>query len=247
VAVRIAVVAVGTEAPGIASLLDKLSFVMDELVVVDNGSSERSRAVIESWLSDHANVRLLSFGDQRGPAAAHYLAFSDLRRRLEAAELSPQDLVVTLDLLGQYNLDVLDDLHRCMVEEQLDALLVRRDLSSAPLPARLGNALLSGWATLWARPRELRLHDVESTYRIFRLAAVADALDYYDGHRTSDAVDLAVTLSRLGYRVRNDVLVPVLLPRSVRRTAGRFTDVAAIPATALSVTFRSRGWIRRPY
>ena len=42
-------------------------------------------------------------------------------------------------------------------------------------------------------------HDVESGYRIFRLGALADALDYYRGYKYSETVEVAVVLCRLGY------------------------------------------------
>ena len=51
----------------------------------------------------------------------------------------------------------------------LDALLVQRDLSTYPIYKRVGNWVMSTWASLWAGHR---LRDVESGYRIFRAAAL---------------------------------------------------------------------------
>ena len=120
-------------------------------------------------------------------------------------------------------------------KRQLDALLVRRDLSTYPPYKQAGNGLLSGWATLWAGHR---LYDVESGYRIFRLGALADALTYYRGYKYSETVEVAVVLCRLGYRVRNDVLVPVPVYRSRTRMIDVFIDLAAIPMAAFRVTVR---------
>ena len=166
-------------------------------------------------------------------SAAYYLAFTDLRRRMRDGELSPDDLVFTVDADGQHDLDVIDDLHRRSVDEKLDALLVRRDLSTYPPYKQAGNGLLSAWATLWAGHR---LHDVESGYRIFRLGALADALTYYRGYKYSETVEVAVVLCRLGYHVRNDVLVPVPVYRSRTRMVDVFIDLAAIPMAAFRVT-----------
>jgi glycosyltransferase involved in cell wall biosynthesis len=208
---------------------------VDELVVVDDGSTDRTRAEIEAWLPGHDHVRLLSFDENQGMSAAYYLAFTDLRRRMRDGELSPDDLVFTVDADGQHDLDVIDDLHRRAVEEQLDGLLVRRDLSTYPMYKQAGNGVLSAWATLWAGHR---LYDVESGYRIFRLGALADALTYYRGFKYSETVEVAVVLCRLGYRVRNDVLVPVPVYRSRTRMVDVFIDLAAIPMAAFRVTAR---------
>ena len=236
---RIAVVPAYNEEPTVASVLDKLSFFVDELVVVDDGSTDCTRAEIHAWLPGHDHCRLLSFDQNQGMSAAYYFAFTSLRTRLHRGELSEDDLVFTVDADGQHDLDVLDDLHRLAVEDDLDALLVRRDLSTYPLYKRLGNGLLSAWATLWAGG--VRLYDVESGYRIFRLGALVDALDYYEGYKYSETVEVAVVMSRLRYRVRNDVLVPVPVYRSRTRMIDVAIDLAAIPSAAFRVS------TRRPY
>jgi glycosyltransferase involved in cell wall biosynthesis len=232
---RIAVVPAYNEEPTVTQVLDKLSYFVDELVVVDDGSTDRTRAEIEAWLPGHDHVRLLWFDENQGMSAAYYLAFTDLRHRMRDGELSPDDLVFTVDADGQHDLDVIDDLHRRTVDEQLDGLLVRRDLSTYPMYKQAGNGLLSAWATLWAGHR---LYDVESGYRIFRLGALADALTYYRGYKYSETVEVAVVLCRLGYNVRNDVLVPVPVYRSRTRMVDVFIDLAAIPLAAFRVTAR---------
>ena len=232
---RIAVVPAYNEEPTVAQVLDKLSYLVDELVVVDDGSTDRTRAEIEGWLPGHDHCRLLSFDENQGMSAAYYLAFTDLRRRMREGELSPDDLVFTVDADGQHDLDVLDDLHRRTVDEQLDALLVRRDLSTYPLYKQAGNGVLSAWGSLWAGQR---LDDIESGYRIFRLGALADALTYYRGYKYSETVEVAVVMCRLGYRVRNDILVPVPVYRSRTRMIDVVIDLAAIPTAAVRVSAR---------
>ncbi|HEV7762535.1 MAG TPA: glycosyltransferase family 2 protein [Acidimicrobiales bacterium] len=233
---RIAVVPAYNEEPTVATVLDKLSHQVDELVVVDDGSTDDTRAQIEAWLPGHDHCRMLSFDENQGMSAAYHLAFVDLRRRLAAGELDSDDLVFTVDADGQHDLDVLDDLHRQAVDEQLDALLVQRDLSTYPVYKQVGNRLLSAWATLWAGG--VRLRDVESGYRIFRLGPLVDALDYYQGYKYSETVEVAVVLSRLRYKVRNDILVPVPVYRSRTRMVDVAIDLVAIPRAAGRVTLR---------
>ena len=65
----------------------------------------------------------------------------------------------TVDADGQHDLAVLDELVNTTIDEGLDAMLARRDLSYHGPYKKCGNAVLSGWASVWAGNR---LHDVES-------------------------------------------------------------------------------------
>ena len=219
-----------------AAVLDGLYSFVDELVVVDDGSTDKTRAAIQAWLPGHDRAALLTFDTNRGMSAAYYTALSEIRRRFHARELAADDLVLTVDADGQHDLTALAELCRVTVDEGLDALLVRRDLSDYPRYKRFGNWVVSAWASVWAGHR---LHDVESGYRAFRVAAIADALDYYRGWRYSETVQVAVVLCRLGYRVRNDVLVPVPVFRSRTRLRDAVIDLTVIPLSA------ARVWRRR--
>ena len=143
----------------------------------------------------------------------------------------------TVDADGQHDLAVLDELVEITIDEGLDAMLARRDLSYHGPYKKLGNFVLSGWASLWAGNR---LHDVESGYRIFRLGSLAHALDFYTGYKYSETVEVAVVMSRLGYRVRNDHVVPVPVSRSRTRLRDAVIDLAVIPVAA------ARVWRREP-
>jgi len=203
--------------------------------VVDDGSTDATRAEIEAWLPGHDRALLLVHDRNKGMSAAYYSAFTDLRRRIFAGEVSPDDLVYTIDADGQHELAVLEELQRIAVHEGLDALLVRRDLGGYPAYKQLGNWTMSAWATLWANNP---LPDVESGYRIFRAGALANALDYYTGYKYSETVEVAVVMCRLGYKVRNDVLVPVPVYRSRTDLADVVIDLVAIPLAALRVQRR---------
>jgi glycosyltransferase involved in cell wall biosynthesis len=227
---RIAVVPAYNEEATVAEVLEALFPHVDELIVVDDGSTDGTAREIGAWLPGHPGARTLGFAQNRGMSAAYYLAFSDLRARLAAGDLDAGDLVLTVDADGQHDLAALDTLERITVDRGLDALIARRDLSGYPPYKRAGNWVMSAWASLCAGQR---LHDVESGYRIFRLGALVDALDYYRGYQYSETIEVAVVLCRLGYAVRNDVVVPVPVYRSRTRLFDVGVDlVMAVVAAA---------------
>jgi glycosyltransferase involved in cell wall biosynthesis len=234
---RIAVVPAYNEEPTVKGVLERLYPMVDELVVVDDGSTDNTREVVEKWLPEQDNAWMLSFDDNQGMSAAYYLAFTDLRDRLATGEIGEDDLIYTVDADGQHDLGVLDELRDIAVADNLDALIVQRDLSTYPLYKRFGNWVVSAWASMWAGRR---LRDVESGYRIFRAAALADALDYYKGYKYSETVEVAIVLCRLGYRVRNDVMVPVPVFRSRTRLVDAVIDLAMIPVAAYRASRRRR-------
>jgi glycosyltransferase involved in cell wall biosynthesis len=234
---RIAVVPAFNEEPTVKGVLERLYPLVDELLVVDDGSTDNTREVVEKWLPEHDDAWMLSFEHNKGMSAAYYLAFTDLRQRLATGEIGEDDLVYTVDADGQHELSVLDELRDLALAQRLDALIVQRDLSTYPVYKRLGNWLMSAWASLWAGHR---LRDVESGYRIFRAGALADALDYYQGYKYSETVEVAVVLCRLGYRVRNDIKVPVPVFRSRTRFADAAIDLAMIPVAATRTRRRRR-------
>jgi glycosyltransferase involved in cell wall biosynthesis len=221
----------------VVGVLDRLYRHVDELIVVDDGSLDRTRWEIENWMADRDAVELVKFERNRGMSAAYYAAFQRLRERLHTGALADGDLVLTIDADGQHDLALLDQLLQTVVEERLDALLARRDMSYHGPLKRRGNALLSWWATRWSG---VTFHDVESGYRIFRLGALVDALRYYRGYRYSETVQVAVVLGRLGYRVRNDVLVPIPVSRSRTRFRDAAIDTFAIPLAMLRTELRRR-------
>src|SRR5690242_14648705 len=150
---RIAVVPAYNEEPTVVAVLDELYRHVDELVVVDDGSTDGTRREIERWLPGHERARLLVHAVNQGMSEAYLLALTSLRERLQRGELSPNDLVFTVDADGQHDLAVLDELVALTIAEGLDAMLARRDLSYHGAYKRLGNAVVSGWASLWAGRR----------------------------------------------------------------------------------------------
>ena len=234
---RVAVVPAYNEAATVEAVLATLYPLVDELIVVNDGSTDNTGEIVSRWAASHPNAVLLTHDRNRGMSAAYYTAFTQLRQRLNDGGLDADDLIYTVDADGQHELAALDELCRLMSSNHLDAIIARRDLSNYPLYKRLGNEILSRWASIWAGQR---LYDVESGYRIFRLGALSDALNFYRGYRYSETVEVAVVLCRLGHRVQNDHVVRVPIYRSRTRLRDVVIDLVACPLAAGRVVFGQR-------
>ena len=79
---RIAVVPAYNESPTVIEVLEQLEPLVDHLVIVDDGSTDDTRAKIQAWLPGHDTVKLLTFDENQGMSAAYYAAFTDLKQRL---------------------------------------------------------------------------------------------------------------------------------------------------------------------
>jgi hypothetical protein len=196
--------------------------------------SIRQRTVRRIALVTEPPARPYDFVDEvvlvgDGSADAYEFAFGDLRRRVRTGALNADDVVYLFDAGAQPELLGLDQMHQIMVGDGLDALLVGRDLSGTPAHRRARNYARSAWSSLWAGGH---LPAVESGYQIFRIGALAHALDYCRGYGYPEIVELAVVLKRLGYRVRADLLVPMPANRSRTRIKDVASDLTTIPRAA---------------
>lgn len=222
---RIAVVPVFNEEPTVVSVLEDLTHLVDEIVVVDDGSTDRSREVILGWALGRPAIHTILFNQNQGLSAAYYAAFREIGARLAAGEIDADDLVITVDADGQHDPAELDRLTARVTADGFDAAVARRDMSDYSFVKRFGNAMLSWWATFWAGTR---LYDVESGFRVFRAGPLIEALQYYHGYRYSETVEVAVVLPRLGYTLANDVSVPVPVQRSRTRIMDGLIDALAM-------------------
>ncbi len=173
----------------------------------------------------------------QGMSEAYYTALTELRERLRVGELHADDLVFTVDADGQHDLHVLDELVE-MTDRRGPRRQPRPPRPLVPRTVQADGQL--GALEMGVGVGGAPLHDVESGYRIFRLGALAHALDYYSGYKYSETVEVAVVLCQLGYKVRNDHVVPVPVARSRTRMRDALIDLSVIPVAAGRVWQRDR-------
>ena len=140
---RIAVMPAYNEQATVVAVLERLEPLVDEIIVVDDGSTDCTRAVIFAWAESRPNVHLIFFNRNRGVSAAYYAAFQHVRRRLALGDLSPDDIVLTVDADGQHEPAEIEALVGRLMEGGSDAVITRRDLSIHTRYKRFGNWLLS--------------------------------------------------------------------------------------------------------
>ncbi|MHB8376299.1 MAG: glycosyltransferase family 2 protein [Dehalococcoidia bacterium] len=213
------------EATTIAGVLERLYPLVDRLLIVDDGSSDATREVVFRWLEDKPHAHLISFNRNRGMSAAYYAAFSHLRRMVETQQISEDDVVLTVDADGQHDPASLDLLLK-PIEDGADAVIARRDFRLYPLYKRIGNWIMSAWASVWSGRR---FQDVESGYRAFKVGPLLDALAYYKGYKYSETVEVAVILPLLGYKIHDTTLVDIPVFRSRTRMKDVIIDLVAMP------------------
>jgi peptidoglycan/xylan/chitin deacetylase (PgdA/CDA1 family) len=229
---RIAVVPVYNEEATVSSVLSEVYGYVDEVVVVNDGSTDASATELAAWMNGRERATLITLERNRGVSAAYGAAVSVLTERLQSGELGADDLVFTIDADGQHDLSILDQLQQVAEEDSLDALVACRNLAYQSRVKRAGNRVMSRWASVWAGQR---LRDVECGYRIIRLGPLIHAMQYMRGYRYSQPAQLAVVMSRLGYRIRNDVVVQVPVDRSRTGFSNAIMHVIAIPWSAARV------------
>lgn len=228
----IALVPIYNEAQGITGVLDVLQDYVDEVLLINDGSTDDSPRLAAEWLDQGGPGELVTLDHNRGMSAAIWVGYALLDKRLRAGDLAPDDIIVKMDGDGQQRPEDIPRLVEYLKAPKTDGVRARRKLDNYPAYKRIGNKLLS-WAISPLAGR--RTYDVMSGYCLLKAKTLRPLLTYATtGYRYSLQAEITVILPRLGYNINDDPVVEVPLFRS--RT--KFSDVVTIWCLSLGALLK---------
>ena len=189
------------EEVAIGSLVLRASQYADEVVVIDDGSTDKTREV-----SRLAGAHVLVHDANLGKGAA-------LRDLFQHAMHSDVDFVVVIDGDGQHNPDDIPKLIEPLLLDEADVVNGSRYLTGAardtPRYRRFGQLLLDR-VTHWGLSEDLDVTDTQSGFRAFSMKSVpffkfnSDELAI-DSEMIMDASKARLRIKEVGVDVRYDV------------------------------------------
>lgn len=232
---NLALIPVYNEESTIEQTLEMTAAWAERIIVVDDGSTDRSLEAIRRWsAAKPGRVELIQLERNQGMSAAIKAGLAAVAAGLHSGKFSPEDPLLLIDADGQYAGADLGALEARLRSGPFDLVIVRRDFSCYPMYKRLGNGLLSAWASALAG---FRFEDVEAGLRALRAGAVPPILKEFRGRRYSCAQEIAVIAALAGLKVDNSWLHPV----SYYRSRTQLKDVLINSWMALAAAWRMRG------
>lgn len=141
-----------------------------EILLIDDGSTDRSWAIIESLRQSNPAVRGVKFRRNYGKSAALHTGFG----------LAKGQVVITMDADLQDSPDEIPELRRMIIEEGYDLVSGwkkrRHDPISKTLPSKLFNAVARSISGIY-------LHDFNCGLKAYRQEVVKSVEVYGDMHR----------------------------------------------------------------
>ncbi|MFN0033791.1 MAG: glycosyltransferase family 2 protein [Saprospiraceae bacterium] len=159
-----------------------------EIIMVDDGSTDRSWKIINALHDSNPCVRGIKFRRNYGKSAALHTAF----------QVAQGDVVITMDADLQDSPDEIPALYRMIAEDGYDLVSgwkkVRHDPISKTLPTKLFNA-----ATRWMSG--IPLHDFNCGLKAYRSDVVKTIEVYGEMHRYIPVIAKWAGFARIGEKV----------------------------------------------
>jgi glycosyltransferase involved in cell wall biosynthesis len=159
-----------------------------EIIMIDDGSSDRSWEMIEKLAAVAADIKALSFRKNYGKSAALHSGF----------QLATGDVVITMDADLQDSPEEIPELYRMIKEEQYDLISgwkkKRYDPVSKRLPSKLYNRTVR-WIS------GIILHDFNCGLKAYRNSVVKAIEVYGEMHRYIPYLVWQAGFRRIGEKV----------------------------------------------
>ena len=159
-----------------------------EIIMVDDGSNDKSWQVIERLQQENPCIRGIKFRRNYGKSAALYCGFEDAQG----------NVVITMDADMQDSPDEIPALYRMIMEEDYDMVSgwkkKRYDPLSKTLPTKLFNATARKFSGI-------KLHDFNCGLKAYKQVVVKNIEVYGEMHRYIPILAKQAGFSRIGEKV----------------------------------------------
>ena len=159
-----------------------------EVIMIDDGSTDRSWEVVEKLAKQYDTVRGIAFRRNYGKSAALYCGF-------EAAE---GEVVITMDADLQDSPDEIPELRRMILEEGYDLVSGWKKKRYDPIGKRWPSKFFNGTARLASG---IKLHDFNCGLKAYRKKVVKSIEVYGEMHRFIPILAKKAGFKRIGEKV----------------------------------------------
>jgi glycosyltransferase involved in cell wall biosynthesis len=163
----------------------KLSY---EALIIDDGSKDNTRAVVEKLLAQNSNIRYIRFQRNYGKSAALHTGF----------ERAKGEVVITMDADLQDSPDEVPALYKMIAEEGFDVVSgwkqKRYDPITKTVPTKLYN-----WAA--RKMSGIYLHDFNCGLKAYKLDVVKSVEVYGEMHRYIPVLAKRAGFDKIGEKV----------------------------------------------
>ena len=196
--------------PMIADVVRVIDSLVDdyEVLVVDDGSRDRTAAIVQEMAAEHPQVRLVQHPVNQGYGAAVFTGFIS----------ATKELILLVDSDRQFRLEEAG---------RLLAMIGQADLVAGYRAPRRDPFLRVfygwGWSALVTLLFGYTVRDIDCAFKLFRREIIECISDQISSRGATFSAEFLVRAKRAGYRFRE---VPVShLPRTVGSQTGARLDV----------------------
>ena len=159
-----------------------------EVIMIDDGSTDDSWAVVEKLATQYDSVRGISFGRNYGKSAALYCGF----------EAARGEVVVTMDADLQDSPDEIPALRRMILEEGYDLVSGWKKKRYDPIGKRWPSKFFNATARLASG---IKLHDFNCGLKAYRKRVIKSIEVYGEMHRFIPILAKQAGFKRIGEKV----------------------------------------------
>ncbi|MDI6735929.1 MAG: glycosyltransferase family 2 protein [bacterium] len=205
---KIVILPVFNEEVTVVDVLNRLLLQVDTFIIVDDGSTDSSKQRIIEWKThqNSPNIHFFSLKRNSGKGRVFWNCFCFIKHLLETNQIAPEDLIITIDADGQHKPENITPIVNYLEEKNFELVITKRDFFAYPFYKKLGNKLLSTWASIIGR---FDFNDIESGFRVFQAKVLKCILPYYTGYRYSCEQEFGIIAARLKIKMDNDYPVAV--------------------------------------